>query len=133
MFDSNKINAPTAPMPRNPKLGSKCRGLWIAILAIATGITTGSVSADEVRHENLIFSYQVDEKEGVSAFYGPDQGHIMSEQKLEYLPGDTLKVPIEMLEAMKNGAKIVDYVIVIKGSPYRFLRCRWLNGDYTCR
>jgi hypothetical protein len=131
MFDSNKINAPTAPMPRNPKLGSKCKGLWIAILALAMGITTGSVSADE--EQTLIFSYQVDVNEWVTALYGPGQGQSKSEKELGYLPGDQLKVPNEMLEAMKNGAEIVEYVIVTKGSPYRVYRCRWIGGRLICR
>jgi hypothetical protein len=130
MFDSNKINAPTASMPRSPKLGSKYSGLWIAILAIATGITTGSVSADE--EQTLIFSYQVDVNEGVTALYGPGQEIKILEKDLVDLPAKTLKVPNEMLEAMKNGAEIVEYVIVTKGSPYRVYRCRWIGGRLIC-
>ena len=134
MFDNNKIDAPTAPMPGNPKLGSKCSGLWIAILAIAAVFTTGPVSADEVREETLIFSYQVDVNGGVSALYGPDQGKIISEKKLEYLPENTLKVPREVLEAIKNGGEI-DYVFVIKeANPgYRAFRChRHAGGIFHC-
>lgn len=130
MFDSNKINAPTASMPRSPKLGSKYSGLWIAILAIATGITTGSVSADE--EQTLIFSYQVDVNEGVTALYGPGQGKSKSGKELGYLSGDPLKFPNEMLEAINNGAEIVEYVVVTKGSPYRVYRCRRISGDWFC-
>jgi hypothetical protein len=137
MFDSNKINAPTAPMPGNPKLGGKCSGLWIAILAIAMGFTTGSVSADE-EEQKLIFSYQFNVDTGGSALYARPGRYSLFGGELTplLLPKEkTLMVPMELLKAIQNGAEIVDYVIVIKepNPGYRILRCyRRSNGDIDC-
>lgn len=133
MFDNNKINAPTAPMPGNPNLGGKCGGLWIAILAIAMGITTGSVLADEWKDETLTLSYQVDVNRGVSALYGPGQRNVILEKKMDYLPGGTLKVPSDVLAAIENGDDI-DYVFVIKlpNPGYRAYRCHRHGGIFHC-
>ncbi len=135
MFHDQRLWEPTTPMLGKCKLGSKCSGIWTAILsivAIATVLGASPASADEQANSAAI-SYQVSDKGEISVVYGPGHKSVIPQEDLYDIP-ITLKVPQDVLDAIKDGGEL-DYVIFVKkkGGEFALRRChRHVGGFFHC-